>query len=119
MAVISFKCPNCDGELIFDPESQQYKCEYCNSLFSQEELDAMKPATASEKQADHTGEAPEAEDVAEGQQESASHQAVQYSCPSSVRKSSRMRRRRRPSATTVTIRWCSAESSRESSFRKR
>ena len=82
MAVISFKCPNCDGELIFDPESQQYKCEYCNSLFSQEELDAMKPATASEKQADHTGEVPEAEDVAEGQQESASHQAVQYSCPS-------------------------------------
>ena len=26
MAVISFKCPNCDGELIFDPETQKYKC---------------------------------------------------------------------------------------------
>ena len=25
MAVISFKCPNCDGELIFDPETQKYK----------------------------------------------------------------------------------------------
>ena len=44
MAVISFKCPNCDGELIFDPSTQKYKCEYCFSLFSQEELDAMKPA---------------------------------------------------------------------------
>ena len=43
MAVISFKCPNCDGELIFDPSTQKYKCEYCFSLFSQEELDAMKP----------------------------------------------------------------------------
>ncbi len=32
MAVISFKCPNCDGELIFDPSTQKYKCEYCNSL---------------------------------------------------------------------------------------
>lgn len=45
MAVISFKCPNCDGELIFDPSTQKYKCEYCFSLFSQEELDAMKPGT--------------------------------------------------------------------------
>lgn len=48
MAVISFKCPNCDGELIFDPSTQKYKCEYCASLFSQEELDAMKPAQTSE-----------------------------------------------------------------------
>ena len=43
MAIISFKCPNCGGELIFDPATQKYKCEYCNSLFAQEELDAMKP----------------------------------------------------------------------------
>lgn len=50
MAVISFKCPNCDGELIFDPSTQKYKCEYCFSLFSQEELDAMKPAQTTEPQ---------------------------------------------------------------------
>ena len=31
MSVISFKCPNCDGELIFDPASGAYKCEYCGS----------------------------------------------------------------------------------------
>lgn len=57
MAVISFKCPNCDGELIFDPSTQKYKCEYCFSLFSQEELDAMKPAQTTEPQnADAAGE---------------------------------------------------------------
>ena len=44
MSVISYKCPNCDGELIFDPKTQKYKCEYCFSLFSQEELEAMTPA---------------------------------------------------------------------------
>ena len=44
MAVISFKCPNCDGELIFDPETQKYKCEYCGSKFTQAELDALQPA---------------------------------------------------------------------------
>lgn len=61
MAVISFKCPNCDGELIFDPATQKYKCEYCNSFFLQEELDAMRPA--------------------EGREQTAK-EAVRYTCPS-------------------------------------
>jgi len=51
MAIISFKCPNCGGELIFDPATQKYKCEYCNSLFAQEELDAMKPMQGEEPEA--------------------------------------------------------------------
>ena len=42
MAVFSFKCPNCDGELIFDPEQQNYKCEYCASKFTKEELDEIQ-----------------------------------------------------------------------------
>ena len=41
MAVISFKCPNCDGELIFDPATQKYKCEYCISKFTQAELEKV------------------------------------------------------------------------------
>lgn len=44
MAVITYKCPNCGGDLKFDPESQRYQCEYCRSDFSQEELDQMTPA---------------------------------------------------------------------------
>lgn len=51
MSVISFKCPNCDGELLFDPARGKYKCEYCASLFSQEELDAMKPSDSGEEEA--------------------------------------------------------------------
>lgn len=38
MAVITYKCPNCGGGLIFDPQSQKFKCEYCLSGFSEEEL---------------------------------------------------------------------------------
>lgn len=49
MAVISYKCPNCDGELVFHPATQKYKCEYCASAFSQEELEKMKPAMEEEK----------------------------------------------------------------------
>lgn len=42
MATITFKCPNCGGGLQFDPASQKYKCEYCLSLFSQEELQNLQ-----------------------------------------------------------------------------
>ncbi len=48
MAAISFKCPNCDGELAFDPSTRKYKCAYCASLFSREELDSMLREAASQ-----------------------------------------------------------------------
>lgn len=76
MAVVSFKCPNCDGELIFDPATQNYKCEYCNSLFTQEELDAMKPAESSEQKKEQT------EFSQENAQEEPGAEAVRYTCPS-------------------------------------
>ena len=82
MAVISYKCPNCDGELIFDPATQKYKCEYCNSLFSQEELDAMKPAESTEKKADATEATSQTDDQAEEQADAKQEEAVYYTCPS-------------------------------------
>lgn len=95
MATISFKCPNCDGELIFDPKTQKYKCEYCNSLFSQGELEAMNPASAAETTEQPMDDAWQAQDESEhikraesGRQENTEGQnagaqeAVHYSCPS-------------------------------------
>ena len=77
MAIISFKCPNCGGELIFDPATQKYKCEYCNSLFTQEELDAMKPmqggepdAAAQEQAGGERADETEAAEQAAGERES-------------------------------------------------
>lgn len=72
MAVVSYKCPNCGGELVFDPNTQKYKCEYCFSDFMQDELDALKPAESSEKKI----ESPEEETGKE------QGEAVFYSCPS-------------------------------------
>ena len=74
MAVISFKCPNCDGELIFDPATGQYKCEYCISSFTQEELDSLKPEESTEKKQETTSDY--------GQEEQAVSDAVVYTCPS-------------------------------------
>lgn len=58
MSTLTYKCPNCGGGLIFDPPSQKYKCEFCLSDFSQEELEAMN------------------------QEEEADGSAVCYTCPS-------------------------------------
>ena len=63
MSALTYKCPNCDGGLVFDPESATYVCEYCLSKFTQEEL-------AAESQT---------EQAAEPQTEA---NAVVYHCPS-------------------------------------
>lgn len=73
MAVLSFKCPNCDGELIFDPAIQQYKCEYCDSAFTQEEWDALTPEKSTEQERNPASGDAEAGETSE---------AVLYTCPS-------------------------------------
>lgn len=75
MAVITYKCPNCGGDLRFDPESQRYKCEYCLSDFSQKELDEMTP----EREAGPAGQPEAAQQPGQEQQPG---QAVLYNCPS-------------------------------------
>ena len=42
MAAITYKCPNCGGGLIFEPETQKYKCEYCLSRFMQVDLEGLR-----------------------------------------------------------------------------
>ena len=41
MAAITYKCPTCGGGLIFEPETQKYKCEYCLSRFMQADLEGQ------------------------------------------------------------------------------
>lgn len=80
MAVISYKCPNCDGELLFDPASQKYKCEYCMSLFSQNELEAMKQDLKTAEEPEETvREARNGETADENGKE---EEPVAYHCPS-------------------------------------
>lgn len=38
MAVVSYKCPNCGGGLVFRPELQKSKCDFCLSEFTDEQL---------------------------------------------------------------------------------
>ena len=43
MEALTYKCPNCGGGLILDPKSGQFKCEFCLSKFSEEELKKLFP----------------------------------------------------------------------------
>lgn len=52
MAVKTYKCPNCGGDLRFDPKSQKFKCGYCFSEFTKEELAKLKPQESSEQHID-------------------------------------------------------------------
>lgn len=74
MSVITYKCPNCNGGLVFDPESGAYVCEYCLSKFSQEELEAEAQAE-SQSQAEQPVEEEQTTEKAQGT-------AVEYHCPS-------------------------------------
>ncbi len=82
MAAISFKCPNCGGDLRFDPATQKYKCAYCFSDFSQEELERANPQAAaggSENVAPKAGDGAAEKTAGEQADEKG---AQVYSCPS-------------------------------------
>lgn len=68
MAVITYKCPNCGGELVFDPKTQKYKCQYCLSEFTAEQAEQANPKARETS----SGETAEAEDASG---------AVVYTCP--------------------------------------
>lgn len=43
MAAHTYKCPNCGGSMVFDPDRQRFVCEYCLSAFTRTELDTLPP----------------------------------------------------------------------------
>ena len=43
MPVVTYRCPNCGGELTFDPTLQKFCCEYCDTDFVEEEIHALYP----------------------------------------------------------------------------
>lgn len=40
MEAVQYKCPNCGGDLKFDPAKQMFACEYCMSQFNEAEVKA-------------------------------------------------------------------------------
>lgn len=49
-SVKEYTCPNCKAGLEFDPESQNWKCNYCFSKFNENEIDATYEKKKEENQ---------------------------------------------------------------------
>ena len=47
--VIDHKCKNCSAVLKFNPHEQNWKCEYCKSVFTKEELDEYEKQIGKEE----------------------------------------------------------------------
>ena len=62
MAVMSYKCPNCGAGLTFDPKTQQLRCEYCLSEFTEEEMKALEAEEAKKVETSDETEQSAAED---------------------------------------------------------
>lgn len=43
-STFTYKCPNCDGPLKFNPKDQLFHCEYCLNTYTEEELDKYDKA---------------------------------------------------------------------------
>lgn len=71
MATSTYHCPNCRAPIAFNPDRQLYVCDYCNSSFNQEEMNAFfakqeakdnqKAEQEAEKEAERQKSAPEGE----------------------------------------------------------
>ncbi len=70
MDAVQYKCPNCGGGLIFDAQKQDFICEYCDSVFKEEDF-FVKDDTLE-------NESPETKTVEQTEYEN----AVLYACPS-------------------------------------
>lgn len=70
MDAVQYKCPNCGGGLIFDAQKQDFICEYCDSVFKEEDF-FVKDDTLE-------NESPETKNVEQTEYEN----AVLYTCPS-------------------------------------
>lgn len=76
--VVSYKCPNCGGGLKYTP-GKGFKCEYCLSAFTQEELDA---ANAPQEESAALSQPQISQQGAQTDTNVKPGEAVVYSCPS-------------------------------------
>lgn len=44
MDTLTHKCPNCDGPLVFDPKDQKFHCDYCLSIYTEDEVTSYEKA---------------------------------------------------------------------------
>ncbi|MDO4960230.1 MAG: TFIIB-type zinc ribbon-containing protein [Eubacteriales bacterium] len=52
MAVLTYKCPNCNGPLTWNGQKEKFVCDYCMSSFTEAELEALAPSETKAEEVD-------------------------------------------------------------------
>ena len=77
MATMSYKCPNCDGPLKFDPDKQKFTCEFCLGEFAPDQVQQMNE----EKEQRETYDEQEVRHAEQQQQQAPRQEAPQQAAP--------------------------------------
>jgi len=83
MAGVTYKCPSCGAYLIFNPDNQEWRCDFCKEAFQEKDLLAKGEAFAmeAEQKAAEQSDQDKPETAQNAEEEQASQQ-VAYHCPS-------------------------------------
>ena len=83
MAGVTYKCPSCGAYLVFNPDNQEWRCDFCKEVFLEKDLLAKGETFAQEAEQKAGGQADRAgPDMPEGAEEEQAGQQVAYHCPS-------------------------------------
>lgn len=77
---LNYRCLHCGGELAWNPEVQRWKCDYCDSEFSLEELERAGKAKAAEETVEKGKRAEEGESATDGTETAQGSHLVEYTC---------------------------------------
>ncbi|MER2080542.1 MAG: TFIIB-type zinc ribbon-containing protein [Ruminococcus sp.] len=85
MATMEYKCPSCGAPLSFNPENQNFLCEYCGSAFTAQQIQSLyadreQQETVNEREVKHSEEQ-RAQAQRRGEEFDEDFM-VSYSCPS-------------------------------------
>lgn len=83
MATVNYKCPNCGAPLKFNPDKQNFSCEFCMSDFDEQTIQQLyAEREAKTSQAEKAEEKAQQQAQQNPQQNQAEEEAVVYTCPS-------------------------------------
>ncbi|MBP3541907.1 MAG: TFIIB-type zinc ribbon-containing protein [Clostridia bacterium] len=84
MAGVTYKCPSCGAYLNFEPDSQKWKCPFCDSVFAEDALADKEEQYQAEADAEEAAQQPEEAAEEQSAQETAEDpsQQVTYRCQS-------------------------------------
>ncbi len=70
--LIVYTCPNCGGDMTFDPNKGDYQCVFCRSRFTQKQMDEVTQAQKEKEKAENPSKEEQKDESG----------AVVYNCPS-------------------------------------